>query len=156
MKKTFNPLASISFLVPPLMVIIGTLTVIMRFQKLNEDQVIHLFSNIYQHLLFPILFGILFGIIAGVVPFSLSTKQEYFFQKNRKMAWKIVLPILFLFGVLPFFGLVKSLEWMILLGIFVVTASLFYFSFYGSIRAYKLRLTSLAKKDEESEIGVGA
>ena len=141
MKKTFNPLASISFLVPPLMVIIGTLTVIMRFQKLNEDQVIHLFSNIYQHLLFP---------------FSRSTKQEYFCQKNRKMAWKIVLPILFLFGVLPFFGLVKSLEWMILLGIFVVTASLFYFSFYGSIRAYKLRLTSLAKKDEESEIGVGA
>ncbi|MBP6856388.1 MAG: hypothetical protein KBC42_01140 [Candidatus Pacebacteria bacterium] len=154
MKKTFNPLASISFFVPPFMVIVGMSTVIIRFQKLNEDQVIHLFSNIYQHLVFPIIFGILFGIIAGVVPFSLSTRQEYFFQKNRKMAWKIVLPILFLFGTLPFLGLVKSLEWMILLGIFVVTASLFYASFYEAIKAYKLRLTIRAKKAEEAEIGV--
>ncbi len=154
MKKTFNPLASISFFVPPFMVIVGMSTVIIRFQKLNEDQVIHLFSNIYQHLVFPIIFGILFGIIAGVVPFSLSTRQEYFFQKNRKMAWKIVLPILFLFGTLPFLGLVKSLEWMSLLGIFVVTASLFYASFYEAIKAYKLRLTIRAKKAEEAEIGV--
>ena len=43
---------------------------------------------------------------------------------------------------------------MILLGIFVVIASLFYVSFYGSIKAYKIRLATLAKKAEEAEIGV--
>lgn len=150
-KKSFNLDPALAGLIPPFMTLFGILIVFIRYRKLDSDGILNLFSNISYHMIIPIISGVVAGVFSGMVPHIIPIKWKYVLQERQSLVWKIALPVLFLIGALPFFGLIKSLEWMILLGIFVVVTSLFHLSIHSAVKIYRAKKINLIRKLEEQD-----
>ena len=144
----------IPLIVPPLMVVLTTVFVMFNFQKLSEAQVLHLFSSIYYNMIWPIGIGILVGIAGGIIPYVVPRKSKTL-DYHRK-TWKWAVFIAFILGVLPVFGLIKSIEWMIFLGVFVVVTTMFYYAVFSFIRIWQIKKKRAIREEERIHLGVGA
>lgn len=111
MKRTYKPLL---LLIPILMFVVGTFITRKRYLKMSDEEIFVLFNSLLGNIFIAVLIGVCLGIIGAVLPFLWANTRATIGYSKR--TWEVATLIAFIFFASPFLGLVKSVEWMVLLG----------------------------------------